>query len=142
MKKLLPKNKKPHQLFSAKSKKAKLLPPPKPHNSSVRPREYLTPQEVTALKNAAKSYGRHNLRNWLIISTMYRHALRASELIDLQWDQFDFKSGKVYIKRLKNGDPSVHYLEGDEIRAIRKHKQNTPDSAYVFCFRARQSTIG
>jgi type 1 fimbriae regulatory protein FimB/type 1 fimbriae regulatory protein FimE len=64
---------------------------------------------------------------------MYRHGLRVSEAIDLKWDQLSLQSGKFHVTRLKNGDPSVHYLEGDEIRALRKLERDNPDSPFVFC---------
>lgn len=62
----------------------------------------------------------------------YRHALRVSELCDLKWDQVHFSDDKLYVARLKNGDPSVHYLEGDEIRMLRKLQRDYPDSSYLF----------
>jgi type 1 fimbriae regulatory protein FimB/type 1 fimbriae regulatory protein FimE len=63
---------------------------------------------------------------------MYRHALRVSELTDLRWEQVEFAKAKLHVSRLKNGDPSVHYLEGDEIRALRKLQREYPESAFVF----------
>jgi type 1 fimbriae regulatory protein FimB/type 1 fimbriae regulatory protein FimE len=63
----------------------------------------------------------------------YRHALRVGEVVDLKWDQVDLNSAKVHVNRLKNGDPSVHFLEGDEIRALRKLRRAYADSAFVFC---------
>jgi len=37
------------------------------------------------------------------------------------------------VNRLKNGDPSVHFFEGDETSALRKHRRAYPESAFVFC---------
>lgn len=31
-----------------------------------------------------------------------------------------FDEGRLHVARLKNSDPSVHYLEGDEVRMLRK----------------------
>jgi type 1 fimbriae regulatory protein FimE len=105
----------------------------KPRNRTVRSREYLTPDEVARLCEAAQDIGRHGSRDWLIILTMYRHALRAGELVDLHWDQFHLDASKLHVNRLKNGDPSVHYLEGDELRAFRKLRRQYSDSDFVFC---------
>jgi type 1 fimbriae regulatory protein FimB/type 1 fimbriae regulatory protein FimE len=104
----------------------------KPRNLDVRVREYLTPNEVKRLKEAAAKASRHGFRDSLLISMTYRHAFRVGEVIDLRWDQVDFKAGRLHVNRLKNGDPSVHYLEGDELRALRQLKRDYPESDFVF----------
>lgn len=96
----------------------------KPRNLDVRVREYLTSSEVKRLKEAAAKASRHGFRDALLISMTYRHAFRVGEVIDLRWDQVDFKAGRLHVNRLKNGDPSVHYLEGDELRALRQLKRD------------------
>jgi integrase len=50
----------------------------------------------------------------------YRHGLRASELCDLQWSQVELATGRLHVRRAKNGSPSVHPMQGDEIRALRQ----------------------
>lgn len=82
--------------------------------------------------DAARSVGRHGHRDALLILIAYRHALRVGELINLQWEQLDLNAGRFHVNRLKNGDPSVHYLEGDEIRALRKLRRDYDGSAFVF----------
>lgn len=114
------------QSFTAK------LPPRKPKNVDRREREHLTPHEVKALVEAAKKIGRYGFRDAAIILISYRHALRVGELVDLRWDHVDFTAGKLFVKRLKRGDASVHYLEGDELRILRKLKQSNPDSPFIF----------
>ncbi|MEZ4536972.1 MAG: tyrosine-type recombinase/integrase [Cyanobacteriota/Melainabacteria group bacterium] len=131
--------KSPHPSFSGKSqKKAKPrsstgIPPVKRPNREKRSREYLTAQEVKLLVDSAKSVGRHGSRDALLILIAYRHALRVGEVIDLKWDQLDLVQAKLHVNRLKNGDNSVHFLEGDEIRALRRLRRNYPESAFVFC---------
>jgi site-specific recombinase XerD len=116
----------------AKTKKAN-LPPARTENILRRSREYLTPAEVKDLRAAAKNASeRHGLRDELLVVMAYRHALRVSELCDLKWDQVHFSDGKLYVARLKNGDPSVHFLEGDEVRMLRKLQRDYPDSPYLF----------
>ncbi len=107
-------------------------PPTKPLNKDVRSREYLTPDEVARLKDAAKHLGRHGFRDSLLISTMYRHGLRVSEAVNLRWDQVDFRYSKLHVQRLKNGDASVHYLEGEEVRAFRRLQADYPEGDFVF----------
>lgn len=62
----------------------------------------------------------------------YRHGFRVGEVIDLKWDQIDLDHAKLHVNRMKNGESSVHFLEGDEIRALRKLKRVEPESAFVF----------
>ncbi|MBK9201147.1 MAG: tyrosine-type recombinase/integrase [Candidatus Obscuribacter sp.] len=107
-------------------------PPIKLKNLERRSREYLTTAEVKGLIDAAKDVGRHGARDALLILVMYRHALRVSELADLKWDQVDLNRGRLHVNRLKNGEPSVHYLEGDEIRALRKLRRDYASSEFVF----------
>jgi type 1 fimbriae regulatory protein FimB/type 1 fimbriae regulatory protein FimE len=93
----------------------------------------LTASEVKLLVDAAKSFGRHGARDALLILMTYRHALRVGEVVELKWDQLDFNNAKLHVNRLKNGESSVHFLEGDEIRALRRLRCTYPESAFVFC---------
>lgn len=106
--------------------------PGRPKNVEVRTREYLTPEEVALLMKSAGSIGRHRYRDKTLILLMYRHGLRVSEAIDLRWDQMNLRSGQVHINRLKNGKPSTHYLEGDELRALRRLRRDYPDGPFIF----------
>lgn len=120
-------------VMSVKKKvKKKVGPPIKRTNLESRSREYLTVDEVNALVQAAKGLGRHGSRDALLILMTYRHALRVGEVTDLKWDQADLNRAKLHVNRLKNGEPSVHYLEGDEVRALRKLRRDYQDSAFIF----------
>ena len=110
----------------------KTCPPPKIPNREKRSREYLTQDEVKQMIDSAKTAGRHGSRDALIILICSRHGLSVSELIDLRWEQFDLDNGLFHVNRLKNGTPSVHSLEGDEIRALRKLRREYENSAFVF----------
>jgi hypothetical protein len=57
--------------------------PKRPPNADLRTREYLTEAEVERLINAAKG-NRWGHRDATMILVAYRHALRASELVDLR----------------------------------------------------------
>jgi type 1 fimbriae regulatory protein FimB/type 1 fimbriae regulatory protein FimE len=106
--------------------------PTRPKNAEVRSREYLTIDEVEALMKAAGNTGRHRHRDRVLILMMFRHGLRVSEAINLRWDQVDFKSGQIHINRLKNGRASTHYLEGDEMRGLRKLKRDNAVNPFMF----------
>ncbi len=97
-------------------------------NSEVRTREYLTADEIERLITSAKSLGRYGTRDSALIVLAYRHGLRVGELVDLKWDQFDFKRGESHINRMKNGTPAMHPIEGDEIRLLRQLQRKHPDS--------------
>ena len=66
----------------------------------------------------------------------YRHGLRASELCDLQWSQVELIAGRLYVRRAKSGSPSVHPMQGDEIRALRR-LQREQDHPRTYHDRAR-----
>lgn len=119
--------------FSGKSSEGQTIPPTKRRNIEKRSREYLTASEVKLLVDAAKSVGRYGARDALLILVAYRHALRVGEVADLKWDQLDLDHAKFHVNRLKNGDSSVHFLEGDEIRALRRLRRSFENSAFVFC---------
>jgi integrase len=107
-----------------------------PHtvNSSVaRTREYLTTKEVEELITAARKSSRYGHRDATIILIAYRHGLRASEVCDLQWHQVELNAGRLHVRRNKRGMPSVHPIQGDELRALRRLQREQPPSPYVFC---------
>ena len=107
------------------------VPPGRAKNADLRTREYLTPDEVSALVAHAGKVGRHRTRDRTLILALYRHGLRVSEAIDLKWDQVDFKRAEMHIRRLKGGTPAVHPIKGDELRLLRK-LQREYESKFVF----------
>jgi len=104
----------------------------RPPNSELRSREYLTPNEVEALMTAARKVGRHGHRDATLVLLAYRHGLRVSELISLQWSMVDLQQGRLHVTRVKNGSPSVHPLRGPELRALRRLQREYPSSPYLF----------
>jgi len=115
----------------ARNNKLRNVPPGRPKNDELRSREYLTPDEMTTIVLHAGKVGRHRTRDRAIILTMYRHGLRVSELIDMTWDQVDFKQAEMHVNRSKNGTPSVQPIKGDELRLLRKLKREY-DSRFLF----------
>ena len=101
-------------------------------NSLVRTREYLTGREVERLMAAARKGNRWGHRDATMILIGYRHGLRASELCDLQWSQVELSTGRLHVRRAKNGSPSVHPTQGDEIRALRRLQREQGPSSHVF----------
>lgn len=101
----------------------------RPKNEDVRSREYLRPDEVERLIEAAKSVGRYPGRDGLLLLMMYRHGLRVSEAIALRWSDVDWDTAHIYIKRLKRGNPSNQQIDGKELRLLRSLKREAKDKS-------------
>jgi integrase len=99
-------------------------------NTELRTREHLTATEVDRLIKAAKG-NRQGHRDATMILLAYRHGLRASEVIDLRWDQVDFNNAVLHVRRVKAGTPSTHPLTGAELRALRRLQREVA-SPFVF----------
>jgi type 1 fimbriae regulatory protein FimB/type 1 fimbriae regulatory protein FimE len=101
-------------------------------NTDLRTREHLTEAEVERLMNAARK-NRWGHRDASMVLVAYRHGLRASELVDLQWSQVDFRTATLHVRRVKRGTPSTHPITGDELRALRRlQREQDPKSPFVF----------
>jgi integrase len=101
-------------------------------NSELRTREHLTEAEVERLMAKAKD-NRWGHRDATMILVAYRHGLRVSELVDLRWDQVDFRTAALHVRRVKKGTPSTHPILGDELRALRRlQREQEPKSPFVF----------
>jgi site-specific recombinase XerD len=106
--------------------------PKRPLNGTLRTREYLTEAEVERLMKTA-TRNRWGHRDSTMVLVAYRHGLRASELVDLRWDQVDFRAATLHVRRVKQGTPSTHPILGDELRALRRlQREQEPKSAFVF----------
>jgi integrase len=101
-------------------------------NAELRTREHLTEAEVERLMAKAKD-NRWGHRDSTMILVAYRHGLRVSELVDLRWDQIEFTSATLHVRRAKKGTPSTHPILGDELRALRRlQREQEPRSPFVF----------
>ena len=116
----------------APSTEKRTITPKRRPNADLRTREYLTDREVEMLAETAKT-NRWGHRDATMILVAYRHGLRASELVDLRWDQIDFDTATLAVRRAKKGAPSTHPIRGDELRRLRRlqHEQE-PKSPFVF----------
>ena len=112
--------------------KKRTVTPRRRRNGDLRTREYLTEAEVERLMRAATG-NRWGHRDAAMILVAYRHGLRVSELVDLRWDQVDFRSATLHVRRAKQGTPSVHPIVGDELRGLRRlQREQEPKSPFVF----------
>jgi type 1 fimbriae regulatory protein FimB/type 1 fimbriae regulatory protein FimE len=120
-----------HKLVTPNTKNRTVTPKRKP-NADLRSREYLTDAEVERLTDATKA-NRWGHRDATMVLVAYRHGLRASELVDLRWDQIDFDTATLAVRRAKKGTPSTHPIRGDELRALRRlAREQDPKSPFVF----------
>jgi hypothetical protein len=63
----------------------------------------------------------------------FRHGLRASELVDLRWEQVDLENAILHVRRVKQGTPATHPLTGRELRALRRlQREQESKSPFVF----------
>jgi len=100
-------------------------------NAALRTREHLTADEVERLIEAAMA-NRQGHRDALMMLLAFRHGLRAAEVCDLRWEQIDFATATLHVRRIKHGTPATHPLTGRELRALRRHQREAVKSAFVF----------
>jgi integrase len=123
---------KPHLKLVTPAILNRTVTPKRLPNGDLRTREYLTEAEVERLMTAAKK-NRWGQRDATMLLVAYRHGLRSSELVDLRWDQVDFRTGSLHVRRVKQGSPSTHPILGDELRALRRlQRDQEPKSSFVF----------
>ena len=122
--------------FTVQSAPAR-LPRRKP-NAEYRSREHLAEREVERLIEAMKG-NRWGHRDATMVLIAFRHGLRASELVDLHWDQIDLERALLHVRRLKNGSPATHPLTGKELRALRR-LQREQELKSPFVFRSERGT--
>jgi integrase len=123
---------KSHLNLVAPATQKRTVTPRRRRNGDLRTREYLTEAEVERLMDAAQG-NRHGHRDATMILVAYRHGLRVSELVDLRWDQVDFRTATLHVRRVKQGTPSTHPIVGDELRALRRlQREQDPKSPFAF----------
>ena len=118
------------RLVTPATKKRAVGPLRRP-NSALRSREHLTESEIEKLIEAAKG-NRYGHRDATMILVAYRHGLRASEVCDLRWEQIDWNSATLHVRRVKSGKASTHPIRGDELRALRRLQREAPRSPFIF----------
>jgi type 1 fimbriae regulatory protein FimB/type 1 fimbriae regulatory protein FimE len=123
---------KSHLKLVAPTTEKRTVTPTRRPNAEIRTREYLTESEVDRLAHAARG-NRNGHRDATMVLMAFRHGLRVSELVDLRWDQIDFASATLHVRRAKRGTPSTHPIRGDELRALRRlQREQEPKSPFVF----------
>src|SRR5215831_7900400 len=125
---LLSEESNPHlKLVAPAGKVPTVATPRRRRNAEYRTREHLTEAEVERLIEATASH-----RDATMVLLAFRHGLRASELVDLRWDQVDFQTSFLHVRRAKAGTPATHPLTGRELRALRRLQRETGPSTHLF----------
>src|SRR6516164_7412542 len=123
---------KAHLKLVAPSIENRTVTPTRLPNAALRTREHLTEAEVERLMDAARK-NRWAHRDATMILVAYRHGFRPAEIVELRWDQIEFASGALHVRRVKRGTPSTHPISGDELRALRRlRREQEPKSSFVF----------
>jgi len=94
------------------------------------PIKFLTEAQVEALAKAAANH-----RDRTMIMVAYRHGLRVTELVSLQWHQVDLNAATMRIFRAKHGRDATHPIPGSELRELRRLKREGSGSEFVFVSR-------
>lgn len=107
-------------------------------DSTAREREFLTAEEAERLIAAARRHEAFGLRNATMISLAYKHSLRATEVLDLQWEQVDFDRKSITVKRLKrdseapNLEIALDDVEIDALLELKRINDGLKKSSFVF----------
>jgi type 1 fimbriae regulatory protein FimB/type 1 fimbriae regulatory protein FimE len=95
-------------------------------------RQALTQDELDRLFAALKG-NRHGHRDYMVALVTFLHGLRVSELIDLRWDDIDWRKGTIAIRRLKGSIDGTHYLERDEAIGLKRlQREQEPRRPHIF----------
>jgi integrase len=95
-------------------------------------RQDLTRDEIDKLLAALRAT-RNGHRDYMIGLVCFLHGLRVSELIDLRWDDIDWRAGTIRIRRLKGSLDGVHVLERDEAAGLKRlQREQEPKRPHVF----------
>jgi len=57
---------------------------------------------------------------------------QSGRAVDLRWDQVDFETGVLHVRRVKAGTPATHPLTGRELRALRRQRRETGAATHLF----------
>lgn len=84
------------------------------------PPDRLTADEVVAVLRGAGE-GRHGVRDYAMLLTIYHHGLRVSELCRLTQADLDLGGRRIWIERMNRGRSGAHPVPEDEARALENY---------------------
>ena len=102
-------------------------------NAHEKGKDFITETELEELVQGAKKC-RHRWRDTAMLRVMFWHGLRVSELCNLRRSDLDFKSGQLFVRRVKGGLSTHQPLRGDELRALKRYLKERSSSALPWVF--------
>jgi len=82
--------------------------------------QFLTEEEVEKLIMVAD-----NFRNKLIVRLLYTTGLRVSELVNLNWEDIDFKNKEIIVRSGKGGKGRIVLVDETTLKMLLKYKEMT-----------------
>ena len=82
--------------------------------------QFLTEEEVEKLIMVAD-----NFRNKLIVRLLYTTGLRVSELVNLNWEDIDFKNKEILVRSGKGGKGRIVLVDETTLKMLLKYKEMT-----------------
>lgn len=96
-------------------------------------RVYLTMQETEKIILATAG-AKNSLQDRCMIMLAFYHGLRVSELTGLKVRSLDIDTGRIYIRRLKNGFSTIHPLQPEECNLLAQWLKIIPNSSEGWLF--------
>lgn len=109
----------------------------------MKTRRYITQGEWNTLMRSIPDT-KESVRDRCILTMMYIHGLRVSELANIQLSCLSLESNEIYIRRIKNGFSTTHPIQNEEkvllLRwlKLRQEKLGEKTSPWLFISARRQ----
>jgi type 1 fimbriae regulatory protein FimB len=102
-------------------------------NFHEKEKDFITEAELEELVKAAKK-SRHRWRDITLFRVMFWHGLRVSEVCNLRQSDLDFKSGQIFVRRIKGGLSTHQPMLGAELRSLKRYLKERTNSALPWVF--------
>jgi integrase len=107
-----------------------------PRRQKLEGRKHITPEEFEIWRKAVREKSSYPERDALLITICFRHGMRISEAVALEWTDVTLgRAGTVTIRRAKNGRDGTHQLDTDELRMLRAVQRLEHTSRFIFTSR-------
>lgn len=83
--------------------------------------KHITPGEYDRIAAAAKKANRGMLTKQVVVSLLYKHGLRVSELCTMRLSDLKLEEGTLFVRRFKGSHSGLHPVYGSELRLLRRY---------------------